>query len=48
MRDFTTRALWALVQMVGTTVVFRLSDNAFDRLNDFIHATTGITMTWLQ
>ena len=48
MNDFTAKAVWAFVQMIGTTVVLRLSDNAFDGLSAWIQATTGIPMGWFQ
>lgn len=48
MNEFTAKAVWAFVQMIGTTIVLRLSDNAFDKLNDFIHAATGLNMSWFQ
>lgn len=46
MTDFTSKALWAFAQMLGTSIVLRLSDNGFDGLAAWVQSATGIPMGW--
>ena len=46
MSDFLTKAAWAFAQMLGTSVVLRLSDNGFDEIAVWIHAHTGLPVGW--